>query len=77
MGQIANQLPPRNEQDDFSDIDALVIHGPTWVNWMTFDAHARSVVLPFLRGERWRIVRYQGLRRIDAISPFLASEAMQ
>ena len=70
MGHIANQLPPGNEQEDFDGVEALVVHGPSWTNWMPFDAHARSVVLPYLQEAGWHIRHSVGLARIDATTPW-------
>ena len=70
MDQIANQLPSGNDQEDFSSIEALVIYGPSWTNWVPFDHHARSVLLPFLRATGWHIRQSVGLSRIEAITPW-------
>lgn len=68
MMQIANQLPNGNEEDEFSNVDALVIHGPTWTDWKVFDVHARSVLVPMLIKFGWTMRVNLGLRRIDAVS---------
>ena len=73
---IANQLPPSNAEDDFSNVEALVIHGPSWTNWMVFDTHARSVIMPMLIKSGWTMRVSQALRRIDAVTPW-APEALQ
>lgn len=70
MRLISNQLPASNEQEDFSTVEALVIYGPSATDWMPFDNHARSVVLPFLRETGWHIRQCVGLRRIEAITPW-------
>lgn len=75
MGQsIASPCPFGNTRDEFEDVEYLFIHGPSWTNWMVFDSHARSVVLPMLRRAGWKM-RHE-LRRIDVVAPWL-SEAIQ
>lgn len=76
MTLITKALPNDNGQEDFSDVEALVIHGPAWTNWLPWDAHARNVVLPFLRREKWHIRVSQGLRRVEAVTPW-RPEALQ
>jgi hypothetical protein len=76
MLKLANQLPACNSEDDFSDVDDLVLHGPSWTNWMPFDAHARQVLLPWLLANNWHIRVSGALRRIDAITPW-APETIQ
>ena len=70
MQIIPKSCPQGNMQDEFHGVEALVIHGPAWTNWMPFDTHARSVVLPWLRENQWIIRVSQGLRRIEAITPW-------
>ena len=75
MGQsIANPCLFGNTPDEFDDVEVMLIHGPSWVNWMPFDMHARSVVLPLLQRAGWK-VRHE-LCRIDVVAPWL-SEALQ
>lgn len=67
MTNIDHQCPDDNTQADFDDCADLVIHGPTWTRRMDLDDHARTVVIPNLRG--W-IIRRNPLGWLEAITPW-------
>lgn len=67
---IASQCPEGNCQDEYEGCDALVIHGPSWTNWMPFDRHARTVVLENLRKNKWHIEVERSLGRVTAVTPW-------
>lgn len=67
MATLANQCPAGNTQEQIT----LVIHGPTWINRMSYDAHAMMVVLPMLLKSGWSVEASGKLPVINVICPML------
>lgn len=69
MKTVANQCPAGNTQGQSCAPVRLLIHGPTWKNTMPLDAHALTVVLPFLTRAGWLVEADDRLNRIDVRPP--------
>lgn len=62
---LTNQCPEGNTQEPMR----LVIHGPTWKNWMPYDAHAMTVVVPSLTRHGWEFAANEKLGRFEMFCP--------